>query len=197
MEKGTFMSDRKSPVIFLKGERVYLRPLEVGDADRCQHWINDPEVRRYMAQCFPLNGIAERGWIESLGRNHPPTSIQLAIVLLDGNHHIGNLGVQCIDWVHRDGETGTVIGEKEYWGQGFGREAKTLLLEYLFDTLGLYRVHSRVYAPNLKSQKSLIATGYKREGCQRQAVFLEGKREDVLLFGLLAGEWRARNQNDD
>ena len=41
---------------------------------------------------------------------------------------IGNVGIVHIDWTERKAEIGVMIGEKDYWSQGYGTDAMTVLL---------------------------------------------------------------------
>ena len=180
------------PVQYLVGSRLYLRPVEETDLPACQRWINHPDIRQYLLTVFPFDAQAERAWWEGLDRGNPPSGVILAIVLHDGDRLIGTTGLVAIDWLNRSAETGTLIGEQDSWGQGYGTEAKELLLEYSFDTLALHRVHSRTFEFNERSAKHLLRTGFVQEGRQRDAVFRNGEFHDILLYGVLADAWRAR-----
>lgn len=178
---------------FLVGARLYLRPLDIEDLDRCQRWINDPETRRFIMNRFPVARCAERQWLERRGEGGSyPADIGLAIVLRDGDRHIGNIGLHQIDWVDRSGMTGMVIGEARCRNKGYGHEAKELLLAYAFDTLHLHRVSSGVLDFNQRSLRCLLKSGYVIEGRRREAHFREGRWIDHVDLGLLASEWRAR-----
>jgi RimJ/RimL family protein N-acetyltransferase len=186
----------ENKVVFLQGERLYLRPIEEEDLDRCRRWINDPRVRKFLKQSFPLDRIAERAWHERRSRARPPSEIILAIVLNDGDRHIGNNGIHPIDWLNRRGTSGTMIGEPELWGKGYGYEAKELLLEYAFNTLNLHRIDSGALSTNPRSIACLKKSGYVEEGRARQWIYRDGQWVDHVLFGILAEEWRARRRKD-
>ncbi len=176
-------------VRFLVGENVYLRPIEPSDLQRCQLWINDPQVRRYLLAVFPFDQKAEQAWHDSLHRSPPPASVVLAIILSKGDRHVGNTGFVSIDWVNRVAETGTMIGELDCWGKGVAFEAKQLLLDYGFNTLGLHRIQSRTLAPNHRSRAHLLRSGYREEGRRLKRHFREGAWHDEVLFGLLREDW--------
>ena len=178
-------------VEFLSGKRLYLRPVEAGDLAACCLWMNDPAVRQSLLTQWPVDEIGERQWFESHDRGRPRHDITLAIVLRDGDRLIGTMGLYGIDWRNRRASTGTVIGEKDCWGQGYGSEAKQLLLAYAFDTLGLHRLDSEVLASNLRSLQCQKKCGYVEEGRRRQAVFANGAWVDIILIGILADDWRA------
>jgi len=181
------------PIFFLRSARLYLRPLEPSDALHFQGWINNPETRKFICRQFPTDLESETGWIKNLSiGGELPKNIVLAIILNAENLLIGNIALHDIDWLNRRAETGMLIGPKEMRSQGYGYEAKELLLKYAFDTLGLHRVVSMVLASNPRSAACLKKNGYIEEGRQRNMYFRDGAWFDELIFGLLATDWRTR-----
>lgn len=179
------------PVRFLVGERLYFRPIEEDDLPQYQAWINDPAVRHRLLQFRPIDLKGERAWWDGHDRSQTPGSLHFAICLVADDTLIGSTGLVTIDWLHRCAESGTMIGEPTHRGQGYGTEAKQLLLAYAFDTLNLHRMQSRVFADNTPSLKHLLRCGYVEEGRRREALFRGGGYHDEILLGLLAEEWRA------
>ncbi len=184
----------KNQTLFLKGKRLYLRPIEEGDLNRCRRWINDPDIRRFVHGQFPLDSIAEKQWFEGASRGKPMRDIHFAIVLIRGDRHIGNIGLHGIDWVNRNATTGALIGEADCRDKGYGSAAKELLLAYAFDTLGLHRINSFALATNGRSLAYLKKSGYVIEGRHREAYFRDGRWIDHISLGILADDWRARRR---
>jgi len=163
--------------------KVYLRPLEKSDAGRCCRWINDPEIRQFLTGQSLFSFSQEEKWIESVN-DWRKEDINLAMITKDKNLHIGNVGISDIDWINRRGTTGALIGEKDYWGKGYGTEAKLLLLKHVFDTLGLEKICSTVLSTNPRSKAYLEKTGYKEEGCLRRHCLVDGKKVDIFVMAL-------------
>lgn len=182
-----------TPVRFLIGSRLYLRPLEAADGPRSQVWINDPDIRRTILMQRPMSRLAEDEWLKSHDQSMTPKDVIFAIVLSEGDRHIGNTSFNSIDWINRVAETGTLIGEKDCWGMGYATEAKELLLEYGFNTLGLNRIESHTIAFNVASMRHLEKTGYIEEGRFRDRMFRDGKWHDTVHFGILRQEWLERH----
>lgn len=180
-----------SPVVFLQGERLFLRPIEKEDLPRCQRWINDPAIRQYGFPPVFLDAIAEDRWHEAQDRRSFPSDMVFAITLKEKNRHIGNIGLHNINWIRRSAVTGTIIGEGRDRDRGFGHEAKSLLLAFAFNELGLHRIESHVRITNERSLAYLDRCGYKREGVMRDAHFFDGQWVDVILLSILEHEWRA------
>ncbi|OGM97803.1 MAG: hypothetical protein A2735_01440 [Candidatus Yanofskybacteria bacterium RIFCSPHIGHO2_01_FULL_41_21] len=175
-----------SRVVFLSGRIVNLRPFSRTDIPTLTRWINDPEVRQFIASVLPQTEQQEEKWVEKLGSDDK--DIVLAIETKEGLL-IGSMGVHGINWKDRVCTTGAVIGEKEYWGRGFGTDAKMVLLDYIFNTLNLHKVCSAVYMFNKRSLQYSLHCGYQIEGERREHVFRDGQYWTLIELGLFKEEW--------
>ena len=169
-------------VVFLNGKKVNLRPFSKADVPIITRWINDPGVRQFISSVFPQTEMQEEGWFSRLGSDNK--NITLCIETKKGKP-IGIMGIHKINWTHRHCETGALIGEKEYWGRGFGTDAKMHLLRYVFDTLNLNRVGSNVIAFNERSLNYSLRCVYREEGRKRQYIWRNGQYHDLIELGLL------------
>ena len=184
MEKERNSEDR---VVFLRGKKVVLRPLnKKTDLAVCSRWINDPEVNYFLGVYLPQMESQEEEWFDRVAKGE--NNIVFAIETIEGKY-IGNIGLHNIDWKDRVAATGTIIGEKEYWGKGYGTDAKMLLLEFAFNTLNLEKICSDVFEFNGRSLNYGKKCGYKEEGRKRSQVFKNGRRWDVIILGVLREEW--------
>ena len=100
----------------------------------------------------------------------------------------GNITVeQKSDVSCKDAELGYCL-MTEYWSQGIMTEATRQICGTAFDELDIIRLSSIVYSPNIASRRVLEKSGFIYEGCQRNAIFKDGKVWDALLFGMLKEE---------
>ncbi|TSC69945.1 MAG: GCN5-like N-acetyltransferase [Parcubacteria group bacterium Gr01-1014_46] len=173
-------------IVFLSGKKTILRPVFREDIPYLLKWINDPDVRQFVASIFPTTQKFEEDWVDGLGKDKD--NIVVVIETKEGKP-IGLMGLHRIDWVNRLATTGALIGDKEYWGKGFGTDAKMALLDYAFNTLNLNRINSDVIAFNERSLNYSLHCGYQVEGRKRQAMFRHGKYWDRIELGLLREEW--------
>ncbi len=86
------------PIVFLKTNRLYLRPLELTDIERCTRWVNDPDVRDFITITFPVSTTQEQSYISETFISKD--NVKLAIVTNRGVH-IGNITIHKIDWINR------------------------------------------------------------------------------------------------
>ena len=174
-------------IVFLKGKRVALRPLrKETDLENCVRWMNNEEIRRFITVYLPVNFRSEEEWFEKLAKDKE--NIVLAIETSEGKF-IGIMGLHRINWKDRTATTGAIIGDKEYWGKGYGTEAKMLLLDYVFNTLNLRKIGSMVIAYNKRSLAYSLHCGYKIEGVLKKQIFKEGRYWDEIILGVFKNDW--------
>lgn len=173
-------------VVFLSGKMVNLRPFKKVDVARLVRWMNDPEVREFILMSRPQTEKQEEEWLERLGSNDK--DIVLGIETRDGEL-IGSMGIHQINMQDRICTTGALIGEKEYWGKGYGTDAKMQVLNYIFNTLNLRKVCSAVVGFNERSLRYSLHCGYKIEGERREHIFKRGKYWTLIELGLFKEEW--------
>jgi RimJ/RimL family protein N-acetyltransferase len=173
---------------FLIGKRLYLRALEEADAPSYVRWMNDPEVNRTLAGgAFPLNLPKELDYIRKACADE--SGLNLAIILKDGDWHIGGVGLHRIRQVHQTATFGIMIGETDCWGKGYGTEATRLMLRHGFRSLNLNRISLTVYDYNSRGIRAYEKAGFRREGLLRREIYTEGAFHDVIVMGILREEW--------
>jgi diamine N-acetyltransferase len=173
------------------GKKVRLRHVEREDLPRFVEWFSDPEVRRHLLVYLPFSLAQEERWFEGLQeRLERQEEVLLAIETADGVH-IGNVGLHAIDWKNRNAELGIAIGEKAYWGQGYGADAIHTLLGLAFREMNLHRVFLRVDVDNVRGIRCYEKGGFRREGTLREVVFKEGTYHDQYIMSMLRQEFEA------
>lgn len=174
----------------LVSKRVRLRAVEREDLPRFQRWLNDKEVYAGLQIYLPLSRIDEENWFENMLKC-PPEEHSLAIEVCQGDAwvHVGSCGFHGIDHRLGSGELGIFIGEKQFWGQGYGTQVMRMLLQHGFQTLNLHRIFLRVFENNLRAIRSYERAGFVHEGRMRQAEYQDGRYLDVLLMSVLRPDW--------
>lgn len=174
---------------FQVGERVYLRPLETGDATQLQQWINDPEVSRYLSVYRPMKLEDEQQFIERA--NAGGENLAFGVALMQDDQLLGTAGLQRIDWKNRSAGFGISLGVPGEWGKGYGTEATRLVVRVAFERLNLHRVWLVVYEFNERGRRCYERAGFKGEGVMRDYHFADGRYWDAHLMAILQPEWEA------
>ena len=179
------MKDRPE-LIFRVGKRVNLRLIHEDDVQVITGWMNDEEVTRHVSHYLPASVKSETEWIQKL--EDRTKEIIFGIETSDGQL-IGLMGVHNINWRDRTASTGALIGEKEYWGKGYGSEAKMLKLKYAFDVLNLRKICSTCIAFNERALRYQQKCGYQVEGRRKNQHFADGKYWDEILLAVYREGW--------
>jgi RimJ/RimL family protein N-acetyltransferase len=180
--------DRVREELMIRGTKTRLRALEHNDLSHFVRWINDPEVRRFLIMRYPLSMTEEEKWWEGfLQRQNDHI---FAIEAEDGTH-IGNIGLHDIQRENRRAVLGIIIGDKRYWGRGYGTDAIRAMLGWGFRYLNLNRVTLQVYSYNERAIHCYQKCGFRHEGTMRQARYVDGQYFDEWVMGILRDEFLA------
>jgi RimJ/RimL family protein N-acetyltransferase len=174
----------------ITGNRLVLRAWEKTDLEAFTRWFNDPEVTIYLSNAYPCVSTEQEERYMAKMADEPH---KYSIVVRETGQLIGNCNIHSIDLPNRSAELGIVIGEKESWSQGYGREALGMLLEIGFEGLGLNRVGLRLLDINERGYRCYCAAGFHEEGRLRQNSFVKGVFRDDIVMSVLASEyWSSR-----
>jgi RimJ/RimL family protein N-acetyltransferase len=176
----------------LETERLILRPFVLSDAGRVQELAGDEDIAATTLRIpHPYeDGMAEE-WIGTLaGLWQEDQAATFAITLREDGALAGAIRLD-LERDHERAELGYWIG-KPFWNRGYATEAVREILRFAFEDLELHRVQATFLPANPASGKVLIKAGLTREGRLRHYVKKWGKFEDLELYSLLAGEYRAR-----
>ncbi len=173
------------------GERVYLRPFETADAETlAQIAATETDTFMYRGR-KPFSPLAYEHDIGEAYKGDYPPWIAFIVALRSDDRCIGLVGADGIDYLHGTAETYSALGPAEFRSQGYGTEAKRLLLEYCFDHLHLHVLRSSVFEANTRSVAALLKQGYREAGRLKWADVKGGRYHDNLLFDITRDEWRA------
>lgn len=167
----------------LKGARIILRDKRADDAENDYRWRSDPELARLDA-AIPLTMSFERylKLFEDQMKYPTPGSHHYSIETLDGLF-IGNCMYYDLDAVNREAELGIVIGNRDYWSDGYGYDAVTTLLEHMFTTRNLKRVYLHTLEWNGRAQRSFSKSGFNPVKAVRRMA------HDFILMDVLRDDW--------
>lgn len=173
----------------LRGEKVRLTAVTSYDLSTITRWWGDPDFLRLYntAPAIPRNEDQLSRRFE-LSQTSPDVFL-FAIRLLDDDELIGLLELDGVDWSNGTTFLSIGFGDARHRGQGYGREAMQLALNFAFNELNLHRVCLTVFSYNERAIALYERLGFVREGSFREHVERDGCRYDMLLFGLLRVEW--------
>lgn len=154
-------------------------------------WARDTEYTRLL-DSFPSRLWSAKkiqSWIERDFETGYRDGYFFEILTLAEDKLIGYITLFGLRWPHGDAELGIGLGERAYWGRGYGTDAVRVILRYAFTELNLRRVTLGVFAYNPRAIRAYQKAGFKEEGRLRQYVLREGQRHDMIIMGALRDEW--------
>ena len=158
-------------------------------------WDRDTEQHR-LADSDPAMLLSEKKIKEIVEkRAERKNSFTFSIRTLADNSLIGGVGLWVNSWTHSDTWVGISIGEREYWGRGYGTDAMRLIVQYGFIELNLRRISLGLHAYNERALKSYEKVGFKMEGRMRGEGLRDGVRFDSLWMGILREDWLAAQES--
>lgn len=175
------------------GAEVTFRTVEREDVPFLQRAFANPELR------YPLGWeVKSRSDLEGQVDDHLADGHRF-IVCVDGDEAgPGNPAVEAVTRVGyvEVGEIGNRRPGIGFWiapseqGQGYGREAVTMLLDFAFREAPIPGVRTEVLPGNEPSRHVIESLGFTLEGRLRRAAFWDGEYRDTLVYGLLRDEWQ-------
>ena len=144
----------------IAGTKIKLRDKRLADALENYTWRSDSELAELDAA--PLLTIAFTEYLPDYAcelRYPPPHKHPLAIETMDGKH-IGNCVYYNINEAKGEAELGIMIGDRNYWDKGYGTDAVTTLLNYIFRQTKLNRIYLKTLDSNQRAQKCFEKCGF-------------------------------------
>ena len=170
--------------VFVKGEKVILREKRIGDAPEDYEWRVDEELARLDATRPLRMSYADFQRFSQEEMGYPsPRSKRLAIDTHDGTH-IGNIMYYDIDLRRKESELGIMIGDRDYWGKGYGTDSVDSLLGHIFINTEITRVYLHTLEWNERARKSFAKSGFKEVKKVRRSGM------DFFLMEIWRSDWR-------
>lgn len=172
------------------GSKIKLREYKREDVKLAYEYLNDSETKRLLVNKIPYPTILEQEekWFESLIDSKE--TYNFAIEDLETGKYIGGCGINSINWLHRTATIGIFIGEKNYWGKGYGTDAVETLVKFIFEQMNLNKIKLNVFSFNERAKKCYEKCGFKVEGVLKEELFRDGQYYDIYLMALFFNDWR-------
>lgn len=171
------------------GKLIKLRAYKKEELPLVVEYINDPEVKRNVNPGIPYIYTLEdeEKWYENCSASND--TYHFAIETLDTREYIGGCGINEVDFKNSKVTIGIFIGNKEYWGKGYGTDAIKTLTSFIFDQMNINKIKLSVYAFNKRAMRCYEKCGFKVEGTLHQELFRDGAYHDEFVMALLREDY--------
>ncbi len=166
----------------LKGRKVVLRGKRLSDAAQDYAWRTDAELAGLDAVA-PLTlpfGLYLLNYAQEL--NYLASGRHFAIEDAAGKH-IGNCMYYAVDEGRGEAELGILIGDRDYWDQGYGQDAIVTLVDHVFSAMRLNRIYLHTLRTNLRAQQCFRKCGFVECGHTSK----DG--HDFVVLEILRRQW--------
>ena len=127
-----------------------------------------------------MTEASEREYLEQMYANDK--NLVLGIWHKADHKLVGVTGLHSIDHINQTAEFGITIGEADYWSQGLGTEAITILVGHAFGRLNLRHVFLRVLGNNPRGKRCYEKCGFVERGRYPKYIFKDGAWHDEVLM---------------
>ena len=172
----------------LTGNRVVLRAARSEDAIARFKIGRHPEIFRMyggsLKDLLPMTVDDANRWVQELIEHEYAWVIET-------HSTVGHIRLDQVNIIDRRASLAVGIDDPASLGQGIGPEAIGLVQHFAFDKLKLHRLSLRVLAYNSRAIRAYEKCGFKVEGREREAAFVDCKWHDDLMMGILKREFAA------
>ncbi|EOR27639.1 acetyltransferase, ribosomal protein N-acetylase [Clostridium sartagoforme AAU1] len=167
------------------GQLVKLRAYKEEDIEKATVYINDEEVKKLMDSAipFPMTKWQEEEWVRSRKANTDFT-YDFAIEDLKTGKYIGGCSINECDVKNRTCVVGIMIGDKEYWGKGYGSDALKVLIKFIFEEVNMNKIKLNVFSFNNRAIACYKKVGFKEEGILKKEIYRNGRYYDEIIMAM-------------
>jgi len=191
----------------IKGQWVILsdEPRD-SNSDDFFKWFNLEEWQYYDSPDHPFRPISREEFDKRAEKNREGYDERVEDTSKPKpGYHIDTVDGQHIGWVtihnYDQEEKSTFIGigipEEEYWGKGYGTEAVSLFINFLFDSYGLETIRAATWTGNKRMVRCAQKAGFTNSKTMphRSSVSVRGEPLERIEFSLSRAERLPKNRD--
>jgi RimJ/RimL family protein N-acetyltransferase len=166
-------------------QRLAIRLIEERDLEEVRLFHNEFNTLKWLSDIRHISQEEQINWHNSLMNNQRQR--RYVARKSDSQELVGIIRLDKMDLINRSVEIGVDIVEK-LREQGYASEIYLCFLDYLFDQMGIHRLSLVTLETNNAGLGLYNKLGFVREGIMKDAIFREGKFQDLIIMRLLKNE---------
>jgi diamine N-acetyltransferase len=169
--------------MFLKGNNIFLRPMELSDVDVLYEWENNTQLWHVSNTQAPLSKNVLLKFIEDSQYDiYTLKQIRLMVVENKSGKAVGAIDLYEYDPQHDRVGIGIYI-HNEFTGRGYAAESLNLVVDYCFKHLYVKQVHSLVNVSNEASIRLFEKAGFEKTGIKKAWIRIDFNTfEDAYFY---------------
>jgi RimJ/RimL family protein N-acetyltransferase len=172
----------------IRGERVWLRPIDRTDLDAYYEAVNDIDVA-FWAYGRPQSRDQVDHWYETFVKPKQDSAFYV-VSPIGGDELIGTVWIWKSD-SRINGLELSIAMWATHLGGGWGTDAMNAALDAAFTSWPVERIWLYTNADNARAIRSFEKVGFVREGVLRHQTRINGEWSDAVLMAILREEWEA------
>lgn len=143
------------------GKVVIIRDKSPEDLRDDYTWRTDEELSRLDATT-PI-AVEYQDFAKYLvdDMKHTNPRVQKFSIDTHSGKHIGNCMIYDIDLKRSEAELGIMIGDRNYWGKGYGTDSVNSILVHIFGTMSLNKVYLHTLEWNYRARRCFASAGFR------------------------------------
>lgn len=175
----------------LQSARLLLRPFTEEDIPIAYcRWMSSKKVTEHVSWAHHRDEEETREVISTWIESYDDEDFYMWAIEEKSLGLIGNIFVCRINARLEEFTLGYALCE-EAWGKGLASEALRLVISYLFDEVGAYRIVARRAVENSSSGRVMEKAGMRYEGIMRQKGASYKGTRDLAIYAILATDERS------
>lgn len=177
-----------------KGERIYLRKIEIADiTDSVMEWFKDKELMEFYTNSDKT--ISEDSLVKSI--KEKANVITFGIFTNDKSTLIGTIKLGPINFTHRISDLVILIGNRNYLGRGLAVESLKLGNELAFEEYDIRKLYGGMFESHIASIKAYTRADWLIEGKLKGFYFKDDKNEDRILVSCFNPEYFSQSEIEE
>ena len=185
----------------LSAGQVVLREVCTGDAPTLVSLLTVPQVSRYISTPPSTTDGFEQFITASQRLRASGEGACFVVTLRDRDTAIGlfqirlaasastDVDVTQFGGVNDSAEWGFAVGT-QFWGTGVFTLSAALVLEFVFEQMGVHRLEARCAIKNGRGGRALSKLGAVPEGILRKAFMCGDEHMDQVLYAIVGDDWQ-------
>ncbi|RFC55176.1 GNAT family N-acetyltransferase [Brumimicrobium aurantiacum] len=166
----------------LKGDKIYLRPIEEHDVNLILLWENDTENWRYSETEAPYSLLQIQDYVRTASKIRENKQLRLLICRKDNDDAVGAIDLYNIDFKHLRAGIGILIANNENRNQGYAKEAIQITSAFAAKKIGLKQLFCDIQADNTSSIALFEKSGFVKTGTRKDWYLYNQKGIDAYFY---------------
>ena len=165
----------------IKGKNINLREIGESDLPKMVEWRNKDRIRKCLFNQELITLEKQKKWFKDYYLNKDDDKI--FIIEAKDSIPIGTIALKDLDSENGKAEFGRMmIGEDEYLGKGFAKDATMTLLNYAFNKMNLKKLHLETLTGNKGAICLYEKYGFKIDASLERTISINGSSHKIITM---------------